>query len=182
MNEKLRKVRAVVVNALFWGTAWFGIGLGLILIPRFLSGAPVHLLAALFEAFFAAVFGFFLGGAFSLYLIRAFRHSRVEQISAARFALGGALVTMLSVLAIGYILNFEQMTDEVLVQPLQLYGSILQALAFAGGLGGLTAWSTLKLARAGSDRDQLATDGESLGAILAGSAADAPVVGQPNKR
>jgi hypothetical protein len=79
----------------------------------------------------------------------------VEDVSPLRFALGGALVTMLIVLVAGTLMNFGQMVDDVLVRPWGLYAEVVSALLVTGGLGGATAYGAIKLAQRGADFESL---------------------------
>jgi hypothetical protein len=52
-------------------------------------------------------------------------------------------------------MSTEQMVDDVLVRPWGLYAEVARALLITGGLGGATAFGTIKLAQRGSELESL---------------------------
>lgn len=160
MRTFLRRLKGATVNAAFWGITWFGIGFVVDVAFRLsygglmYDGAP-YLRPVFFQALSTGVLGALVGGGFSVFIATNFRRRRVEDVSPARFALGGALVTMLVVLVAGTLMNAGQMVDDVLVRPWGLYADLARALLVTGGLGGATAFGTIKLAQRGVELESL---------------------------
>lgn len=160
MRTFLRRLRATAVNAAFWGITWFGIGFVVDLAFRvafgtlIYDGAP-YLWPTFVQALSTGVLGALIGGGFSVFVATNFRRRRVEDVSPGRFALGGALVTMLVVLVAGILMSIEQMVDDVLVRPWALYADVVRVLLVTGGLGGATAYGTITLARRGAALESL---------------------------
>ena len=149
----LQRLRGALGNALVWGGAWFGAGFflstGLYLFRRGLGAMPWQLFleGALRDARALGLVGFLTGGAFAVYVAAAFRNRRIEEVSAARFALGGALVAvLLSLIGFGLFTGY----DALLIQD------VLLPVSVAAAFGGLTGFSSLKLAQ----RQRLAPGGD----------------------
>lgn len=160
MRTFLRRLKASAVNAAFWGITWFGIGFVVDLAFRLAfgnliyDGAP-YLWPTFVQALSTGVLGALIGGGFSVFIATNFRRRRVEDVSPGRFALGGALVTMLVVLVAGTLMNAGQMVDDVLVRPWGLYADMARVLLAAGGVGAATAFGTIKLAQRGVELESL---------------------------
>jgi hypothetical protein len=156
----LRRLKGAAVNAAFWGVTWFGIGFVVDLALRLSAGGLIYdgvpyLWPTFFQALSTGVLGAAIGGGFSVFIATNFRRRRVEDVGPARFALGGALVTMLVVLIAGILMSTGQMVDDVLARPWELYADLARALLITGGLGGATAFGTIKLAQRGSELESL---------------------------
>ena len=144
MRLIFRRLRGAVGTALAWAAAWFGAGfLFITAINVFQLGAfrrytTFSLWDALEYGMTMATVGFVTGGAFSLYVIAAFRDKRLEDISPTRFALGGGLVAvLLSLGVIGVVSGFEVFLLQDLFWPI-----VLPAF-----LGSLTGYSSISIAR-----------------------------------
>ncbi len=140
----LQRLRGALGNALVWGGAWFGAGFvlstGFYLFRRGLGAMPLQLFleGALRDASALGLIGFLTGGAFSVYVAAVFRNRRIEEVSTARFALGGGLVAvLLSLIGFGLFTGY----DAVLVQD------VVIPLSVAAAFGGLTGFNSLKLAQ-----------------------------------
>lgn len=162
MQTLLRRLKGAAFNALFWGVAWFGIGFVFDAALRLASGGLVYasslyLLPPFIAGIGTGLIGMAVGGIFSLFVAANFRHRDVDELSAWRFAGGGALVTMAVALGLFYLTGGEGMVDAVIVDPAGLYRSLLTSGLIVGGIGGSTAFATIKLAqRAPEDRLQRA--------------------------
>ena len=167
MRMFLRRLKAAAVNATFWGITWFGVGFVVNLAVRLSYGVLMYdgvpyLWPTFFQALVTGVLGALIGGGFSVFIATNFRRRRVEDVSPARFALGGALVTMLVVLVAGTLMNAGQMVDDVLVRPWELYADVARALLVTGGLGAATAFGTIKLAQRGAELERLEESSDQL--------------------
>lgn len=152
MRTFLRRLKGAAVNALFWGAVWFGIGFAVDATLRVASGGLVydgsfHLLPPFFAAVGTGLAGMTVGGLFSLFIAANFRHRDLDELSAWRFAGGGALVTALASLGLFYLSYGDQMVDMAIVEPGGLYRDLITSMLIVGGIGGATAYSTIKLAQ-----------------------------------
>ena len=104
MNTILRRLRGAVSSALFWGAAWFGIGLTIHTVTRIFTGGrfiwPYELFNAVYMAGFMGLSGAMVGAGFAVFISANFRDQRVEELSPWRFAFGGGLVTALFTLVL----------------------------------------------------------------------------------
>ena len=148
MKSIFRRLRGVFGNALAWAAAWFGAS-ALVWIVASVFGVRDWLSSwdglLQFSTEMAAV-GFVMGGAFSAYLMRAFRNRRIEDLGVTRFTLGAATVTGLASIALIGAITWLQgwgwaafRLDKLLV-PI-----ILPAVV----LGGVTGFGSLKIAQRG---------------------------------
>lgn len=160
MRTFLRRLKGATVNAAFWGITWFVVGFVVDLAFRLSYGGLMYdgvpyLWPTIFKALSTGVLGALIGGGFSVFIATNFRRRRVVDVSPARFALGGALVTMLVVLVAGTLMNPGRMIDDVLVRPWGLYADMARALLVTGGFGAATAFGTIKLAQRGAELESL---------------------------
>lgn len=139
MSRFLRWLRGALGNAVVWGAAWFGAGfiLGAVL------GWPFELRYIRYIVLNGAVpmglMGAALGGVFAAYISANFRGKRVGDLSPARFAFGGALVPIPFILALAA--SAQSWKGWIFL------GDLFIPVAFVATLGGLTAYSTVKLAQ-----------------------------------
>lgn len=148
MKSIFRRLRGVLGNALAWAAAWFGAS-ALVWIVASAFGVRDWLSSweglLQFSTEMAAV-GLVMGGAFSAYLVRAFRNRRIEDLGLTRFTLGAALVTGLTSIAlIGAITWLQGWGWSAFRLDKLLVPIILPAVV----LGGVTGFGSLKMARRG---------------------------------
>ena len=132
MKRWLRRIRGAIGMGLTWAIAWFGAGLGLLLVVGF-GAADVP-----FPIVFG-VFGFLAGVTFSGVLVIAEGRRRFDQMSLSRFAAWGAVGGLL---LSGILVLVTGLGGEFLV-----LGPVF-ALAGAG-----CATGSLALARMAEDRE-----------------------------
>ncbi len=137
MKRILRWTRGALGNALAWGVVWAGFGLVFGLIS---SISRPYMLAHLpgFALVIGAL-GAFFGGSFAAFISANFRGGSVDELSPARFAFGGALVTIPFTLLLGaYVQSWNGWI---------FFSELIVPVAVPAVLGGLTAYSTVKLAQ-----------------------------------
>ncbi len=117
-----RRLRGALGIAILWGTAWFVGGLAILAVSAWTGALPWDLILGM--AARLGRIGFFTGGAFSGLLTFAYRDRRLSEINTVRFALGGAAVA-------------------ALLSP--------GMAVMAGLFGGVTAATSIKLAKRASD-------------------------------
>ena len=122
LKRLLRRLRGALGVATLWAAAWFVGGLVLLTLSGAANRLPWDLLLSM-SARLGTV-GFFTGGAFSGLLTFGYRNRSLSDISTARVALGGAVVA-------------------ALLSP----GMAIMA----GIFGGVTAATSIKLAKAAVD-------------------------------
>ncbi len=144
MRLILRRLRGALGNAVTWAVAWFGTGflfitaVNVLKLGFFRQYVGFSLSSALEYAATMAVVGFVTGGAFSLYVATAFRDKRLQDLSPARFALGGGLVAvLLSLGVLGVVTGFDVFLLKDLIWPI-----LLPAV-----LGSVTGYGSIKLAQ-----------------------------------
>ena len=144
MKTYVRRLRGALGNALVWGACWFMAAYGLLTAYALLS--PRTPLSWVFSAmtFFGAVrigvAGAFTGALFSAYIAANFRHEKLQDISAGRFALGAGLVTALPLLLISLLGN-------LITGWLFLLRDVLVPLLYYVPVGLITGYGSIKLAR-----------------------------------
>ena len=158
MKIILRRLRGALGNALVWGGMWFGSTFALLLGPYFLGSGRTDLswqvLRVLFEAsLLIGLVGFVTGSAFSAYVASAFRDRKIEDLSPARFALGGSLVP------IPIILLLKMWLSAAMGDGWIFMSELVVPVTFAATLGALTGYGTAKLAQKamspGESQDEL---------------------------
>ncbi|MDP2482304.1 MAG: hypothetical protein Q8W45_03395 [Candidatus Palauibacterales bacterium] len=157
MKKVLRRLRGALGNALVWAVGWFGVGFVLLAGIYLFDGRTywsLFLSNALSFATTMAVTGLVTGGAFSAYIAASFQEDRLEDLSPARFALGGGLVALLTALV--FVVGYAAIAGV----GLPLLDSLVFPLITSAALGTITGFSSLKLAQrsllgAGSDRSLL---------------------------
>ena len=138
MNTTLRRIRGAIGNAALWSGAWtlasvlwigWILGRGLILTPELVAstdwGAWPIWGAILRMTGFTAAVGAGTGIAFSTYLAANFRQKELEDLSSARVALGGGLVTLLVGLVVYLTLAAPSGLNFGDVLPLLSWGTLL---------------------------------------------------------
>ena len=138
MKRILRWIRGALGNALAWGVVWAGFGLVFGLIS---SISRPYMLAHLpgFALVIGAL-GAFFGGSFAAFISANFRGGSVDELSPARFAFGGALVTIPFTLLLGAYIQSSW-------NGWIFFSDLIVPVAIPAVLGGLTAYSTVKLAQ-----------------------------------
>ena len=162
MSDVSLSKRAVgaIKNAIVWGVAWGALGSVVAAMVRLSDGIalPMAILDGIGMGARIGFAGGIVGFAFAAFIALVYRNRRVSQIDPLRFGIAGALLA-------GIFLPFFMQGMNVLsgdgAVPWRLIASdIVIAVVF----GGLTAWSTMKLAQSGAAHDELpeADDRESL--------------------
>src|SRR5688572_15358272 len=98
----VRRLAGAVKNGVVWGAAWFALGFVTIIGLRTIGvavAAEVSVLDAIGMAVRVGIFGGITGGVFAAFISLAYRGWRLSDISRVRFALGGAVVAELFMLA-----------------------------------------------------------------------------------
>ena len=104
VNRLFRIFRGIATNAVLWGLGWLIVGSIYHSAMVFLEGAPFDWRLALSAAKVYGVTGALAGAAFSGYIAAAYRRHSLDDVTPARFALGGGLVTAL--VGFGFVLWF----------------------------------------------------------------------------
>jgi hypothetical protein len=146
MRGILRRLRGAVGNALVWGGVWSGTTFTVSMIYTLagLSGASFswsYLKAILLFSGFQGAVGFVTGGAFSAYFVGAFRGRSLDNLNPWRAALGGALVT------VPFVLLLKIWSNSMLGYEWIFLSELLRPVAYSAALGGLTAFSSVRLAQ-----------------------------------
>ncbi len=146
MKTIFRRLRGALGNALVWGTGWFMAAYGLFTGYALLSSRTPLSWVFSFMAFLGAVrigvVGALTGALFSAYVAANFRHRKLQDISAGRFALGAGLVTALPFLVISLWGNLTT------GWPFFLRDA-LEPLLYYAPIGVITGYGSLKLAKRG---------------------------------
>ncbi len=166
MRRVLRRLRGALGNALVWAVGWFAAGFALIAGLYLFDGGQYwsrFLADAMSFATTLGAIGFVTGGAFSAYIAATFRERRLEELSATRFGVGGALVALLLTLVIGS--GFAAIEGV----GLPLLDVLIFPLVTSATLGAITGFGSLKLAQRtllepGADRGMLDSGPDRLGA------------------
>lgn len=140
MKTLFRRLRGIIGNAVFWGIAWFAIAFTIQAIGRF-PNSILALQAFLGPSTVAGLFGSMTGAVFSAYIAARFRNNRLEDIGAGQFALGGVLIGLLAAL----LLQATGFLPQILIPSDLRY--VLYGMAVFGTIGGVTALSSIKIAR-----------------------------------
>ena len=137
MKRILRWIRGALGNALAWGITWAGFGLlfgaiSSISRPYMLSYLPAY-------ALMIGAIGAFFGGSFAAFISANFRGGSVDELSPGRFAFGGALVTIpFTLLLNAWVQSWKGWI---------FLSDMIVPVAVPAVLGGLTAYTTVKLAQ-----------------------------------
>ena len=136
-----RRLTGAVKNAVVWGATWFALAFVTILGLRtagVVVPAEIGVLDAVGMAIRVGIAGGLAGGAFAGFVSLAYRGRRLSEISPARFALGGAVVAELFMLAffaipaLGSGDGFPALGD--------IFGDLIIAAAFGGIAAGASMW------------------------------------------
>lgn len=137
MKRILRWIRGALGNALAWGITWAGFGLlfgaiSAISRPYILPYLPGYALM------FGAI-GALFGGSFAAFISANFRGGSVDELSPGRFAFGGALVTIpFTLLLNAWVQSWKGWI---------FFSDMIVPVALPAALGGLTAYTSVKLAQ-----------------------------------
>ena len=163
VGNLVRRLRAVVGNAIVWGVGWFvgtfAVGLTLQLLSGGLNAASFR--GILQFALRASVIGGIAAGAFSTFIILRYQGRRLSELNWVRFAIGGAVVTGLFIP--GFIILMRLLSGDPFL-PLR---NLLNNALFGAVFGGAAAGASLKLAQMadrllpGRPRDRLERGEES---------------------
>lgn len=145
----VRRLTGAVKNGVVWGGAWFGLAFATILGLRTIGVVvppEIGVLDAIGMAIRIGIAGGVAGGVFAVFISLVYRGRRLSDISGVRFALGGAMVAelfMLAFFAIGGLVSgdgFPALQD------------ITSDLIIAAVFGGIAAGASMWLAQRGEDR------------------------------
>ncbi|MCL7976042.1 MAG: hypothetical protein M8863_01915 [marine benthic group bacterium] len=137
MKRILRWIRGALGNALAWGITWAGFGLlfgaiSSISRPYMLPHLPGY-------ALMIGAIGAFFGGSFAAFISVNFRGGSVDELSPGRFAFGGAVVTIpFTLLLNAWVQSWKGWI---------FLSDMIVPVAVPAVLGGLTAYTTVKLAQ-----------------------------------
>jgi hypothetical protein len=174
MNGKniLRRLAGAAKNAVVWGGAWFGLAFSTILGLRTIGVVvppEIGVLDAIGMAIRVGIVGGMAGGAFATFISLFYRGRRLSEINWMGFALGGAVVAELFVLA------FFAIPGLVAGGGFPPLDDILSDLVVAAVFGGISAGGSMWLAQRGDTRSIDGPDRyESLHAGSAPETQDAP--------
>lgn len=138
MKRILRWIRGALGNALAWGVVWAGFGLLMGAISSISRPDMLPILPG--YALMVGAIGACFGGGFAAFISANFRGRSVDELSPARFAFGGALVTIPFTLLLG---AYVQSSWNGWI----FFSDLIVPVAIPAVLGGLTAYSTVKLAQ-----------------------------------
>jgi hypothetical protein len=142
MKTLLRRLRGALGNALVWGSVWFGATVAFVVGALLITGGRTQPLGVLLASAVVGAVGAITGGTFSLYLAANFRRSSVDDLSAPRVALGGALMATLVALIIGVTLSVLDGS-----WPILTLSDVAFPVGLSAALGGITGFSSIKLAQ-----------------------------------
>ena len=141
--KKGGRIRAVLRNAVTWGTAWFSMGLATFAVMRVVGALPntVSLIDAVGMSIKIGVFGGLVGTVFSKFVRLAYRGRKLSEISAIRFGVVAFVVCGLFVPTFLETMNFISGDGFV---PLRL---VTDDAVFSAFFGGAIAAVSLRLAQ-----------------------------------
>ncbi len=144
VDNKFRRLRGALGNALVWGGAWSIFAFAAFAILR-LAGIweSISWVKGLGVAIEFGVIGTIAGGAFSLVIGLAYRGRRLSEISWVRFGIGGAVVAGL------FVPLFLQTMSLLTGGGLVPWNLVLDDGLWTAAFGGLAAACSLKLAQRG---------------------------------
>lgn len=141
-----RRLKAVFVNAIFWGGAWFVAGLALFTGIVLIRQPPGRtFLDALGMAIKCGVIGGVAGTIFSTFIALRYRGRKLSEISWIRFTLGGGVVAGLGVPGLLWVMG--ALTGGA--APLRL---LVDDLVLGAVLGTIAAGASMKLAQVADRR------------------------------
>lgn len=146
MNARniIRRLAGAAKNAVLWGGAWFGLAFGTIIGLRTMGVVvppEIGVLDAVGMAIRVGIVGGMAGGAFATFISVFYRGRRLSEINWMGFALGGAVVAELFVLAFFAI---PSLVSGDAFPPLD---GILSDLVIAAVFGGIAAGASMWLAQ-----------------------------------
>ena len=151
MNARniVTRLAGAAKNGVVWGAAWFALAFVTIIGLRTIGvvvPATIGVLDAIGMAVRIGIAGGMAGGAFAVFISWFYRGRRLSEISPVRFALGGAVVAELFILAFFAIGNLASGDGF----PALRY--ILSDLVIAAAFGGIAAGASMWLAQRGGTR------------------------------
>ena len=172
MKTILRRLRGIFGSVVAWGSAWFAGGIVYFLVFGLIGAALQSrldswgTLDALYGLFWfagsTAVVGAITGGVFAAYITANFRNRQLQDLSPARFALGGGSIAILLRLLLD---STETIAAGHALRHIVL-GYLWPDLVFLGVAGALTGFVSLKLAQKalgpGASPDELKPGAERL--------------------
>lgn len=145
----VRRLTGAVKNGVVWGAVWFALAFVTIIGLRTIGvvvPAEIGVLDAIGMAIRVGIVGGITGGVFALFISLVYRGRRLSDISGVRFALGGAIVAELFMLAFFGIITL------VSGDGFPALGDILSDLIIAAVFGGIAAGASMWLAQRAEPR------------------------------
>ncbi len=137
-----RRLRGAIGNAILWGAGWSALGLGVLAALRLAGAAPdLSVLDGVGLVAKFGIIGVVTGTAFSAAIGLLYRHRRLQDISAVRFGIGGAVLAGVFVPTFFQVMNV--LSGDGMV-PMQY---VLDDSVWATVFGGIAAAGSLKLAQ-----------------------------------
>ncbi len=173
-NGSMRALRGALGNAIIWGAGFGAIGFAVIALLQLVNVLPGRLIDALGMAIRIGIMGGIASFAFAGVIRLLYRRKRVSDISVARFALIGAIVTGL------FVPLFMQLTNILSGSDLAPWRDIDSDVIGAFLVGGAIAAASLHIAQrasASAEADDVAPldDGSGLDLLNPGSDATAEI-------
>lgn len=142
-EEKPRRFRAIIKNALVWAVGWGAAGTGVASLIRLSDGiAPLNaLLDGIGMGVRIGVAGGIAGAAFATFISLAYRNRKLSGINWVKFGIGGALFAGIFLPA--FLQTMNLISGGGMVAWSEINGDALMAAVF----GGITAAGTMKLAQ-----------------------------------
>lgn len=144
----VRRLTGAAKNAVVWGGTWFALAFVTILGLRTIGvvvPASIGVLDAIGMAIRIGIAGGIAGGVFAVFISLAYRGRRLSDINGVRFALGGAVVAEL------FMLAFFAMGSLGSEDGFPALGDILSDLIIAAVFGWIAAGASLWLAQRAED-------------------------------
>jgi hypothetical protein len=166
MSDVLTRMRGIVGNAMVWSVGWAVLGFGTQLILRSTGviEAPVSVPEAAIVGLKVGVGGGIAGAAFSAFIAFAYRNRRLQDISWAKFGVGSAVMTALSIT--GFVQSASLLGGGNLIEWKYMHPTLEIFTAFGFSAAALS----MKVAQAAARREALAF-GDSQSAELGSGAA-----------
>jgi hypothetical protein len=144
VEDFVQRLTGAVKNAVVWGVTWFALAFVTIIGLRTIGvvvPAEIGVLDAIGMAIRVGIAGGVAGGAFAVFISLFYRGRRLSEINWMRFALGGAIVAEL------FMLAFFAIAGLVSGDGFPALEDILSDLIIAAVFGGIAAGASMWLAQ-----------------------------------
>lgn len=155
MKNLVRRLTGAAKNAVVWGATWSALAFATILGLRAIGvvvPAEIGVLDAIGMAIRVGIAGGLAGGVFAGFVSLAYRGRRLSEIRWTRFALGGAVVAEM------FMLAFFAIPGLATGDGFPPLGDILSDLVIAAAFGGIAAGASMWLAQRAETRSIGAPD------------------------